>query len=404
MTRWGALLFVSSFCLTSAAHAQERPRAALIAHDRVPPETVRVLVSTLSEHADVMPDDQVRVAADDAAIELDAVESTGELIHALDVALLVRARVGARRRLELTFHEPAAGSEFLAHRVVLARGGHLPEDASLELAQVMQDAVAAGAAVAEGGDVGDAPGSDTDVPEQEAPTDDEGDDADPAGALSTYAAAAVGVGLRDLEITRDGRGPLTLGASFFPTVSIGLGARHDGIARGRLVLRLDATYRTSVGLVTEEPDQDGSLRSIDSRAHDLVATVGLRYRVTSSERAVSFGADVGVRWAAFELARPAAVPSTSYLGPIAMAVLDAPFGSRRVVGTIALGVHLALTTGGIARLVSASSAPIVLARASLRFDLGSGFGLSVAYDEVHALMSDASDTDRRADLALSFTP
>lgn len=213
--------------------------------------------------------------------------------------------------------------------------------------------------------------------------------------LRAFLRAGFGVGMRDVEWTRDGATErVELGA--FPAVDLGVAFAFR--LSDSLSLVPAVAYQTSLFFQeVEEPRMSAPSEKIGVRSHRFAGTVGLEIRLGGEGSAtITPALGVGVRNLRPEV-HHLSTPAYSLAGPLAALGIRVPAGDRFAF-SITPEVQYIFVGKGLRERDVEDSGLSLGGELGMSFELTPAFGLELAYREAHALLTaidgDAGDVER----------
>ena len=396
------LVLVTWLLTPCAVSAQQgSPRTAVAPFEGRSASTVqRAVARAIDDEVDVVPDDEVGAAAEEAGAEGTGADGVRELASALGADLIVQGSVsGSRRAQQVELVVRAADGEELARGTArYARGRAARRRFTSDVRELLQGAVSAWRARA--------PAEPEPIEASVEPEEPEA----PAAAVPDDGMALlsglIGVGIRNREaaISLDPSGRRTYGSGIYAELAVALEARpfanDSHLGRG---LFLQGSFGHSLGLRSETED----LACDSDPAPDgcNVSTSFLRFAIGAGwlapiGDAAEVGAGISVGYDGYHLATNAVMPSAEYLhlrpgarGRIRLArealVLDLEVAYRGVIGLGALATSFGEQAGAHGVDVGVGIG------GNLIHALGLGLTWSVRFDYVAYFLSfagPASDT------------
>ncbi len=231
---------------------------------------------------------------------------------------------------------------------------------------------------------------------------------EPGAAVHVFLGAGFGIGMRSFELPTS-VGIVRLDTDPFPSVALRLGLDYEPTAKGRVNLRGDLSYTTSVGLeVTDIRADDTTLRT-PSRSQRFDVRLGTSYRLADGPEGVSLGGGVGFGLRAFDSEAAVTLPDYALSGFSLRLSLVLPL----LEGRLAVEVHpelewVAFVDDGLTQEGVGGSAVAVGAEARVLFRIAGPFHAELFYRESHAFLDselgDSGDVERYATIGILYRP
>jgi hypothetical protein len=380
----------------------QAPKVMVVAAPRTPRELLREVNDLLSEVGQLEGSDTFVREARARGYAPDGAEAFEVLLPEMDLALVLVISVireEGERRLRVEYRDGRIGFALLEEAHPLA-GDRLRAESRERIVAESRLALAAitrppGAPAPEG------------LPEA-AGEEREGPAPEPGAAVHVFLGAGFGFGMRSFELpTRVGI--VRLDTDPFPAVSLRLGLDYEPTAQGRVNLRGDLSYVTSVGLEVTDIRTDGTTLKTPSRSQRVDVRLGATYRLADGPDGVSLGGALGFGLRAFDSEAAVTLPDYALSGFSVRLSLVLPL----LEGRLAIEVHpelewVAFVDDGLTQEGVGDSAVAIGAEGRLLFRIAGPFHAELFYRESHAFLDselgDSGDVERYATLGLLYRP
>ncbi len=380
----------------------QAPKVMVVAAPRTPRELSREVNDILSAVGQLESPDAFVREARARGYPPDRGEAFEVLLPEMDIALVLVisvVREEGERRLRVEYRDGRIGFALLEESHPLA-GDRLRAESRERIVSEARLALAAitrppGAPAPEG------------LPEAAADSR-EGPPAEPGAAVHVFLGAGFGFGMRSFRLPTS-VGIVRLTTDPFPAVSLRLGLDYEPTAQGRVNLRGELSYVTSVGLEVTDMRTDMTTLKTPSRSQRFDVRLGATYRLADGPDGVSLGGALGFGVRAFDSEAAVTLPDYALSGFSLRLSLIVPLLEGRVI--IALHPELdwvAFVDDGLTQEGVAGSAVAVGAEARLLVGIAGPFYAELYYRESHAFLSsdlgESGDVERYATVGLLYRP
>ncbi|MBW2462144.1 MAG: hypothetical protein JRH11_10910 [Deltaproteobacteria bacterium] len=377
------------------------PKIMVVAHPRTP-RTLRRELNELAATIGQLEDEAAYVReARSRGFPPTSAEALEVLLPEMDVALVLVVQVireGDSRFLSVEYRDGRIGFALLEEVHGLA-GNSLRDEARERMRAEARLALAAITRPP-----GAPPPANLPVPEVIAA----GPPPEPGAAVHVFIGAGFGFGMRRFEMPTS-LGIVRLSTDPFPAISLGLGLDYEPEARGRLSVRGELSYLTSVGLEVTDNRTDGSSLTTPARSQRFDVRLGALYRIASGPTGVALGGALGFGLRAFDAEAAVTLPDYSLSGFSLRLSLVLPLLEGRLQIRVDPEVEwIAFVDDGLTQAGIGSSAVSVGAEARLLFQIAGPFHAEVLYRESHVFLDssagDAGDVERYGTLGIVYRP
>jgi len=380
----------------------QAPKVMVVAATRTPRALVREVNELLSGVGQVEGSDAFVREARSRGFPPTSPEAFEVMLPEMDIALVLVIEVtrdGGERRLSVEYRDGRIGFALLSEAHPLA--GDRLRDESRE--RILAESRLSLAAITR------PPGAPppATLPEAQAEAR-EGPPPEPGAAVHVFLGAGFGFGMRSFELPTS-VGIVRLDTDPFPAVSLRLGLDYEPEARGRVSLRGDLSYITSVGLEVTDLRTDGTTLTTPARSQRFDVRLGATYRLADGPSGVALGGALGFGLRAFDSEAAVTLPDYTLSG----FSLRLSFVLPLLEGRLAIEVHpelewIAFVDDGLTQEGVSGSAVSVGAEARLIFRIAGPFHAEILYRESHAFLDsglgDSGDVERYATLGLLYRP